>query len=194
MEESYFKMRLPDGRIVNLMTTEGADAFIGVAPPFINSNLAQADEARKRLANGNISKQERQRLQEDLMRSYLLLGYVANNASENVFQKSRAESGHISHASDIFSSLSTSKRWTKTGVLQNYDQELLESLLCFMKHRIFVDRVLTSDLLNILATFCAGREGTDMPCPMVTETILSIVNNFRVTLLLADWEREKIFK
>ena len=29
---------------------------------------------------------------------------------------------------------------------------------------------------------------------MVTETILSIVNNFRVTLSIADWEREKIFK
>jgi hypothetical protein len=63
-----------------------------------------------------------------------------------------------------------------------------------MKHLVFVNRVLSSDLLNILASFCAARQDTDMPCPMVTETILSIANNFGVTLSIADWEREKVFK
>lgn len=64
-----------------------------------------------------------------------------------------------------------------------------------MKHLVFVNRVLSSDLLNILASFCAARQNTDMPLrPMVTETILSIANNFGVTLSIADWEREKVFK
>jgi hypothetical protein len=59
-----------------------------------------------------------------------------------------------------------------------------------MKHLVFVNRVLSSDLLNILASFCAARQNTDMPLrPMVTETILSIANNFGVTLSIADWGR-----
>jgi len=72
---------------------------------------------------------------------------------------------------------------------------LLESLISNMKHLVFVERVIESDLLSTLASLCAGRVGTDMPCPDVTETILSLVNNFRVTLFFAaDWEKEKIFK
>ena len=166
-EESYFKVRFPDGRTVDIMTTEGADEFIGNGAPFIESNLGQAQEARNRLAKGNISNQERRSLQDSLVHAYLMFGYVANNASEQGFANvgQGQVDGLISHVSDIFSALSTSKRWTKTGVLQKYDQELLESLICFMKHLMFVNRVLSSDLLNILASFCAARQDTEMPLP-----------------------------
>lgn len=197
-EESYFRCLLPDGRNVDLMTTQGADAFIGKgkATPYLASNVDEANKIRKRLAQSNISSQERRALQESLVRIYLLLGYVADNASEAVFAGvgDKQLDSFISHACSIFSDRSTAKTWTKTGVLHKHDQELLESLIPSMKQLAFVERVLESNLLETLARLCAAREKTEMPCPDVTESILSIVNNFRVTLYLKDWEKEKIFK
>lgn len=199
MEETYFKIHLPDGRVVDILTTQGADTLLSVKPVatmFIDSSLGEADTARKRLESREISKQELHSLQEVLVRNYLILANVANNASEGVFRaigQSQIDRLLV-HTSKVFSELSTNIRWTKTGVLEKHNQELLESLICFMKHPIFVDRVMSGDLLSILATLCAGRQGTEMPCPMVTETILGIVNNFRVCLLFANWEAEQIFK
>jgi hypothetical protein len=56
-------------------------------PCFIESNLAQAQQTRNRLAKGNITNQESRSLQDSLVPVYLLFSYVANNASEQAFAR-----------------------------------------------------------------------------------------------------------
>ena len=102
-----------------------------------------------------------------LLQIYVMFGCVADNASPEVFKRiPQSELKCLAkHVKDVFLPLVSDRCWTSTGVLQNYDQELLECMICFAKHSSFV-MVATDadyDLLGLLSQLCAARRGTKFP-------------------------------
>jgi hypothetical protein len=134
-----------------------------------------------------MSKKQHQNMKQRLEQTYVTIGCVANHASTQAFCLVAQDQLEclISHACSVYSKISKDVKWTKTGVLQKYDQALLAVLIFSMKHISFVKLCLEmqdkeSDkqdqgLLVVLAQLCAARDKTNMPCSDVATATLSIL-------------------
>jgi hypothetical protein len=213
------------GSSVNIMTQAGADAFIGSGNPYIATNLEEIDKLRIKLdgqQQRQRNRQQRQQQQQQLSRQelggrleamYVMLDCIAECSTPSVFAQRVPAATELQalldHAVSVFSGLSTSQKWTKTGVLTNYDQQLLDCLISHCKHWNFVQLLVVKDkkqknksdesenessggLLKVLAKLIAARV-PGVPCVDVTESIVFMMNNIRVTLDFdQDWTVEKI--
>jgi hypothetical protein len=201
-----FEVVLSEDCTIDIMTRAGADAFIQEGLPYNQSNIKnEAKPMRQKLEAGGarLSNKQRQDMMQALEQVYVMIGCVAENSSVEVFclvEESQLEC-LISYACEIFSKITKDKKWRKTGVLQKYDQELLQALtasmwqLSFVALCIAMENDAERDLLAILAQLCAARDKTKMPCPKFTESIFGIVNAyFRLSLVMDGSELESIFK
>jgi hypothetical protein len=198
----YLDVVISEDCTLSLSTQEGADAFIRLGRPYIQTNIEQeVKPAREKLESGNLNKRQCKEMKEVIEKAYDIICYVANFCSMEVFclvDKSQGEC-LILHACDVFSKITKDEKWTKTGVLQKHDLQFLDrALMSSMLHISFVKLCIAmdkdNDLLAVLAQLCAARDKTNMPCPDVTEAMLKIVHNCHLTLMEDGWEQEKIFK
>lgn len=201
--DAQWNLLVSEDCTLNIMTQEGADAFIRLGRPYIQTNIEEeVKPAREKLEAGTMTnKRQRQEMKEVIEQVYDMISYVANFSSVEAFclvDKNQLEC-LILHVCDVFSKIAKDEKWIKTGVLQKYDQQLLDRILVTsMIHISFVDLCVSmdkdADLLAVLAQFYAARDKTNMPCPDVTDAMLKIVMNFRASLMDDGWEQEKIFK
>jgi hypothetical protein len=204
-DDSYFYVNI-EGRRLNIMTTEGADAFIHDGTrPYHSSNIAQCitparatlvvDQSSSR--NETTTTSQRRQATEQLTQNYIMYGCLANSASTQVFERIPATELEClaNHACNVFTQLTNNRKWIKTGVLQKVDKELLDCLIPHMKHLNFVTVALvpSTNLLGVIADLCAAKT-PGMPCPDFCDSILSITNNARLTLMIAGWKKERTFK
>lgn len=88
-----------------------------------------------------LSRQERNTICDRLDAIYVMLDCISDCSTPAVFEKNVASSELqtlLDHAIAVFSELSTSPRWTKTGDLIKYDQKLFDCLISYCKHWNFV--------------------------------------------------------
>jgi hypothetical protein len=198
----YLDVVISEDCTLSLSTQEGADAFIRLGRPYIQTNIEQeVKPAREKLESGNLNKRQCKEMKEVIEKAYDIICYVANFCSMEVFclvDKSQGEC-LILHACDVFSKITKDEKWTKTGVLQKHDLQFLDrALMSSMLHISFVKLCIAmekdADLLAVLAKFYAARGKPNMPCADVTEAMLKIVINCHGALSNDGWEQEKIFK
>jgi hypothetical protein len=123
------------------MTQSGADAFIGSGTTtYIYTNVQGTRPDRVRMTL-QLNRQEREAICGRLESIYVMFDCIAECSTPSVFQQRIPISELqtlVDHCIDVFSNLATSPRWTKTGVLMNYDQKLLDCLISYCKHYNFV--------------------------------------------------------
>lgn len=198
MSDSYFLVVLPSGQKVNIMTKEGADAFLehGTSD-FITRNLTHINTAREKLANAR-SNTERRSLQDQLYCSYALWSCIADNASSAKFEHHVPQKdlkALTDHACGVFSKLTGAETWKRTGVLAKHDQELLESFILLNKY-VLVSKLIVNpgSVMEHIAKLCSVRQKPNMFGAPVAEAVLSIVNNAQITLQGDGLSTAKIFK
>lgn len=187
--ESYYRVALPNGLNVDVMTQEGADAFLQhnwSQKGFIGVNMQRVRQLRQLLANDiNLSMAQRKEIGGRLVAVYTLFGFVADRASNDVFdaQVNKAElKGFLEHAIDVLTKISNSKIWERTGILQyDYDGELLDTLVTFCKHKKFIKIHEEMGMMKFLAEMCAKREQPRLVCPEFADYILRITNNTNIS-------------
>jgi hypothetical protein len=185
-QESYFNCRLPDGRNVDLMTCEGANAFVGANGEHVqfegfSSNIEAAEKIQQKIETETVLTSEDK---EQLQMIYVMIDEVSNNASEYVFKnikKSEFERWY-DHVNGVLTKLTKDNTmWRETGKLEEYDMCIISACISMSKHLKAVEVAFEKDFFNILAKFIAGREAPLLPCADVAEIINFIIGNTRVT-------------
>jgi hypothetical protein len=178
----YCSCRLPDGRIVDLMTNQGADAFVSAAPAFLQNSIEDTlDPIRARIAGTNPNPGDAQML----IQTYSILVAMADNTSPRVFAKMIA-SDHmnlwVKHVAKVLQELTADPRWILTGVLARHDQKMLDCLTPTSKHYGMVQCMLATKFLHILANFIQARLAPQMPCAEVAEVMCAMTRNIQIWL------------
>jgi hypothetical protein len=88
------------------------------------------------------------------------------------------------YSKERFESISSSKKWRSSGELEKVDQELLDTLVPWLKHPKFVNLMLKNDGLSTIARMLARDENNKPTFPSleVTHTILALTNNTILTV------------
>ena len=171
---------LPDGQNVNLCTNEGASAFLSASPQFVSSWTEQASEILQHTSR-NIKSKNNQ-----LVVLYKLLGVMAESLTSEQLATLDQDQFQclVDSIKSRFSEVSSSPSWRSTGTLAKPDQELLDTIVPWLKHSKFVQLMISSDGFEVIADLVARDENNKptMPIPEVTETILMITNNAILTL------------
>jgi hypothetical protein len=156
----YLDLVISEDCTLSLSTQEGADAFIRLGRPYIQTNIEEeVKPAREKLESGRINKRQSKKMTEVIEKAYDIICYVANFCSMEVFclvDKAQLQC-LVLHACEIFSKITKDEKWTKTGVLQKHDLQFLDrTLMASMIHISFVRLCIDSDLLAVLATLQAA--------------------------------------
>jgi hypothetical protein len=185
--ESSFKMRLPNGRNVELLSEEGANEAVeclGIG--FLSANLNESDGpvamSRQSLQTSTDAGQ-RAPVIESIFRSYLMIGALADKASPEKVEASIPESEiealveHIKHA---LGTISQDNNWLRTGALEKHDLELLNTIVPYAKHWCFIKVFMARGGFEALTKFCVSRKG--IPSAEVSSVIIVILHDAHITL------------
>lgn len=178
--ESYFRVHLPNGSNVDLLTDSGATAFVRVMPKYLQVNIQDTlDPIRARGTHPNPPDTQM------LIQTYTMIGVVADHASPSVFAATIPSEDMdlwVKHVKAILRKLTSDPRWIRTGVLARHDQEMLDALTPTCKHYGVVQAMLDAKLLHVLANFVRARAAPSMPCGEVAETICAVTGNVQLCL------------
>ena len=183
-------VQLPDGRLINVKTAEGADIYIDLHLQNDYPFIAQYIQIHI----------ESQRLNEDslpLMNWYCAIGNVLAFSSKRVFAKipEHELQAFIQHATAVFRGLARSSRWKQTGILEDHDLHLLQAVGLSMQKARFAKLAAKSDVLSAFAQLFAARESPNMPSTEVSMALFLLEGAFWETMARkADWDGERIFK
>lgn len=179
-------MRMPDGRRVNLGTNEGASAFFAYNPRFVSSLTDQAKEVIA--SESDITGRSPRRnppiqgaVVSDLVVLFNMLGVMAESLTPD--QLATLDQDQFQCLVDFikmhFTAVSGTTMWRSSGILSDSDQELLDTIVPWLKHPMFVKLMLTSNAFAAIAVLVArDQQGKPtMPDPKVTEVIVAITNN-----------------
>ena len=194
-----FKVHLPDGRNVNLMTQEGADIFIGFTSEFkgFSSNIEDANRLRQK---NRLSHQDKERLRTH----YAMVEALARYASPDVFKqiaKSELESW-LDHAITVIQKLTNDNRWARTGILEDHDAFVLNACISLLSHYNPVLLAFEKRFFTVLAAFIEAVQTSPstvaLPSQDIAETVCLICSNARLTLFdpsnPTQWSSDKTFK
>lgn len=174
---------LSDGEKVNLCTNEGASAFFAANPKFLSVWTEQASQLVK---NTDANRKGKSNSSNQLIVLYQLLGVMAESLSTSQLATLQVDEVQclVDFVLTRFGEVSYAPTWRSTGTLCKPDQELLDSIVPWLKHAKFVQLMLSSGGFDTIAELVARDENNKptMPIPEVTETILMITNNAILTL------------
>lgn len=193
-EESSFVIQGPDGRPVNIATRRGADAFIGDGKePFIETVLEQMTKPLRMLLS-TVFGPERQAFGLQLLTGYAIFQCMAEYPSPEVLERVPESqlSLLVDHFTDVFGTLTRSPRWMLTGVLEDWDRELLHSFVGWSRHPAAVRVMLKGAFLPTLAAMleACGK----LPSSPVCENVFAILYNLWTTMEDMGMAAEAIFK
>jgi hypothetical protein len=178
-------MMMPNGQNVNLCTNEGASAFFHYSPRFVSTWTDQAKEIIASDIIGHASRRSSRGF-SNLVVLYQMLGIMAESLTPE--QISTLAQDQFQCLVDFikmrFTTVSGTTMWRSSGILTKSDQELLDTVVPWLRHPMFVKLMLNSDGLTVIASLVARDEQgkPTMPDPEVTETILMITNNCFLTM------------
>jgi hypothetical protein len=156
-----FQVLLPNGRNVELCSKEGCDKFVdSVGTDFISTNLTGTDD-------------------QELTFAYALIE-VVRNASPEKIASGIPESEiltFIEHMRDTLDTLSTDRKWLRSGTVSMGHEMLLDIVASFAKHPSFLKIFISNEGMEAFAKFYASRKMNDTPNHKVSELIVLLVNN-----------------
>jgi len=178
------RVTLPNGQNVNLCTNEGASAFFSTNPHFVSTWTKQASDILK---STNANMKGKTGSHNPLIVLYQLLGVMAESLTAEQLATLPQEEFQclVDFIKTRFGDgVSSTQQWRSTGTLSKPDQELLDSIVPWVKHDKFVQLMMSSGGIDTIANLVARDENNKptMPIPEVTETILMITNNTILTL------------
>jgi MYND finger len=191
-EDSYCRLTLPNGTKANVMTPAGADAVLtyraaapGEGPSdLVAANMNHVRELRQgiRLCRSNANNAA---AADQMKALYVVLGFVADYASPEVFAANVDEvlmKGYLDHALEVLKDISRSRMWEQTGCLPTpYDEEMVDSLGCFCKHKTFVQLHIQKKMMRCLADMCAKVAPPRLVSPTFAQYVLRFVNNTNIS-------------
>ena len=190
LARGFFNILLPTGENVNILTEEGANTFISTNDTFFgfSSNIEMADKLRKKK---KLNRQQK----EDLKMIYILIGEVADNATDDVFDNvSKHElKSYFEHVTRVLKSIITDVKWIRTGILQDIDREIINNTVPLMKRVHAVEMAFECNYFKVLAELIAARKAPSLPCPEIATLSCATMNNARISLLrpMSGNENEK---
>jgi hypothetical protein len=184
---SSFKMMLPNGRNVELLSNEGANEAVAVMGiGFLSANLNEVDGpvamSRASLQNTTDASHRTQYI-ESIFRSYLMLGALADKASPEKVASCIPESelkSLVDHIRSALGTISADRKWLRTGSLEKHDLELLHIIMVYAHHESFLKVFIAGGGFEAVTQLCASRK--DVPSPHVCSAILIILHDSQVTL------------
>lgn len=193
---------LPDGTTVDYMRSEGADEYIAKClakcrghpdisvilrddvMPFRNSNSSSRSDATTPADSEEFMKAGK---------AYAVIGWLVRNASPHVYATIPKEHLQvwIDHVVRVLRGLTSNPRWFRTGILEYVDSAMLESAMLCTHHYDFVRQCLDGGFYSAMAQLVAARKCPGMPCPCVSDLIVSVVCVFHHTMV-EHGEKQKI--
>jgi hypothetical protein len=169
---------LPNGRKVELHSKKGADEFVDtVGTDFMSTNLTATDDREHQFA-------------------YTVMKAIADTASREKIASGIPQSElrtFVKHAPDTLDTLSTDRKWLRSGTLSTRHELLLSAVLSFSKHPSFVKIMLFNEVMEAVAKLYASRKKYETHNNYVAEIIPMIVNNVIKILLGEGLSTEKVF-
>jgi len=198
------KILLPNGRNIDICTTEGADYFLRYPSSendrdfsFFSKNLEEANKLRKLAKKRILTSVEKQRL----ICTYFGADALARYATPSVFMEKMPRKelelwmDHIMHH---ITDMTTNGNWTRTGVLVQHDAFLLHPCVSMFHHPPVAILAFERGFYQVLADFIAARQAPLLPCADIAETACLIVSNSIASVLFNEsvigWTAEKAFK
>lgn len=173
---------LSDGQSVNLCTNEGACAFLAANPQFVSSFTEHASHIIQS-SNANIKSSSNNK---KLVLLYQRLGVIAEFLTIEQLKTLQPDQLQclVDFVKTRFGDVSCTQQWRSTGTLSKADQELLDSVVPWLKHAKFVQLMTSSGGFQVIGEMVARDENNKpiMPIPEVAETILMICNNAILSL------------
>jgi hypothetical protein len=83
----------------------------------------------------------------------------------------------VDHTNDTLSTLSTDRKWLRSGTVSKCQEVLLKVIAFFSAHPSFSKIFLYNDGMEAVANFCASHKKNKTPTNCVAELILILVNN-----------------
>jgi hypothetical protein len=184
---SSFKMRLPNGRNVELLSEEGANEAVEcMGMGFLSANLNEADGpvamSRQSLQMSTDAGQ-RAPVIESIFRSYLMIGALADKASPEKVASGIPETeleALVDHMRLTLGTISQDNKWLRSGTVEKHDQELLNIIVPYAKHFCFVKVFMARGGFEALTKLCASRK--DVPSLEVSSSIIVILHDAQITL------------
>jgi hypothetical protein len=167
-----FQVLLPNGRKLELASSEGADDFVDiVGSDFISTNLTATDD-------------------QELMSAYTLMFMVAENASPEKIASGIPES----ELRTLVDTLSTYSNWLCSDKAATHHEFLLKTVTSFSKHPSFIKIFLSNEGMEAVAKLYACiRKKNASPENCVAVLILMLVDNVLLVLIEQGLSFEKAF-
>jgi len=167
---------LPDGRTVDLNTTEGADAYIMCNEKnYCSKIIREASVVRSRLVGGNQIFVET----EILYQIYSQLGMSSQVASDEVFAQipdSELECW-FDHFMQLLVTWTTDDTWRSTGDIHPCNHVLFKVTTQMFKHKSPIAVALDTDFLRVLADFLEARSDSGLPHFMIAQHVCKMLSS-----------------
>jgi len=167
-------IKLKDGWNVNICTNEGATEFFEETPRFVSLWIRQINMLQKMKNVQNVIVIHQML---GFMAEFLLLEQLDGLAPKEY-------EALVNYTKKCYETMSTDESWRKTGKLSEPYQVLLDSVASWLKHPIFLQKMLDMNGLDVVAKLVAPNEHglPVMPCAEVCESILMFTTNSVVTV------------
>jgi hypothetical protein len=183
LNEGIHQVQLPNGRIIELASREGADDFVdAVGTDIISTNLTATDD------------EEDDEDDEELATAYSMIRMAIDNASPEKIASGIPESelrNLMKHTRDTLDILCSDRNWIRSGALSICHELLLIVVAAFSKHIWFFKTFTSNEDMAAFAKFYASRKKNDTPNHNATHLIIMIVNNAVVYLLQEGLSHDK---
>jgi hypothetical protein len=177
-DEMLFQVALPNGRKLDLDSKKGADEFVDTfGTAFTSASLTATDDREHQFA-------------------YTMMKAVADTTSREKIESEIPESElrtFVEHALDTLDTLSTDRKWLRSGTVSTRHELLLSAILSFLKHPSFVKIVISNEVMEAVAKFYASRKKNKTHNNYVAEIIPMLVNNVIKILRQEGLTTEKAF-
>mmetsp|Transcript_19975 Transcript_19975/g.49097 ORF Transcript_19975/g.49097 Transcript_19975/m.49097 type:complete len:366 (+) Transcript_19975:78-1175(+) len=199
IHQSRYRVTLPGGRKVDIRTQEGVHACLkesAFCKDYVSTTLQDAIQIR----------QKAELDQEDkncLTQAYTLMHFLSLNADTNtniLLEGIRESDIHVWYndiAIDEIKKLSTKPSWVLTGILDIFEESVLNPCTTLACHAVPVAIALEGEFFQVLANFIRARQGgSSLPAPMICTQINSIIFwslSVATTRFDPCWSKEKYF-
>ncbi|KAL9182977.1 hypothetical protein ACHAXT_004256 [Thalassiosira profunda] len=200
--EDSCKTHLPDGRVVELCSRDGADTFLTATQRpscdwfTINMGICGEMRRRARAAGARLTAGEKQHLlstgfSADCLARYSTPSLFASVVPDREFQfwmdQTMIELRFLGH----------DPRWRRTGALEQHDAFIIHPCVSMFVHDVPAQLAMEKDLFKALGDFVGGLNPSLLPSTDIAETLCLITGNAFMSLFFREnnpWPAEKIFK
>lgn len=190
-----FNHKLPDGRVVDICTEIGANAFLQSESEFLSVCVeAMSNICSYRKMNA--------RDKNDLMQTAFLFSAIAKYGDRQIFRQSVEQStvrAWLDFVIAQFRRFTTNPNWIAIGSLPMHDLRILEGCVFMMNHAVAAAFAFEGEFFTALADCVKARKGTGRALP--SEQIcyfltLTVSNAYQASRLSFDntWTSEQAFK